>query len=310
MDIARIASWPPEWWGMWWPRRLRRPTDLWVRLPWQARLVRIVLTAFLVGLPGLILLRHWLAARDASAADGALDTTFASAEATLVIAVGALVAATLWWARRRGGLTLAEATRVLFGATLPAPVWNAPHVARLLSLGVGDVRPPDPEIPADYRRAIREVRDMLPSTAASLGAEVVSVADRLNAEIDACDAEARSLTRDAGPAEIDRLTAQLASMQSSPGAENADRRALRALVEHQLDVVRRLHQRHELVAQRRAHLFHLLRGLWSQLCLWRTAIDTDPAGELRLRDQLVALCAEIGHEVQASRVTVEPRSGD
>ena len=82
MDIARIASWPPEWWGMWWPRRLRRPTDLWVRLPWQARLVRIVLTAFLVGLPGLILLRHWLAARDASAANGALDTTFASAEAT------------------------------------------------------------------------------------------------------------------------------------------------------------------------------------------------------------------------------------
>ena len=25
--------WPPEWWGMWWPRALRRPSDLWRRLP-------------------------------------------------------------------------------------------------------------------------------------------------------------------------------------------------------------------------------------------------------------------------------------
>ena len=35
-ELTRIAFWPPEWWGMWWPRRLRRPSDLWRRLPWPA----------------------------------------------------------------------------------------------------------------------------------------------------------------------------------------------------------------------------------------------------------------------------------
>src|SRR5262249_50300924 len=54
-EVARIASWPPEWWGLWWPRALRRPNDVWARLPWQARWVRVVLASFFVGLPGLIL---------------------------------------------------------------------------------------------------------------------------------------------------------------------------------------------------------------------------------------------------------------
>ena len=53
-ELARIACWPPEWWGMWWPRALRRPSDVWARLPWQARLVRVVLSAFFLAVPGMI----------------------------------------------------------------------------------------------------------------------------------------------------------------------------------------------------------------------------------------------------------------
>src|SRR5204863_7968418 len=56
-ELVRIAFWPPEWWGMWWPRALRRPNDLWRRLPWPARTVRVVLSVFLFALPTMILLR-------------------------------------------------------------------------------------------------------------------------------------------------------------------------------------------------------------------------------------------------------------
>jgi len=51
LELTRIAFWPPEWWGMWWPRTLRRPGDLWTSLPWPARLVRGVLSTFFVAVP-------------------------------------------------------------------------------------------------------------------------------------------------------------------------------------------------------------------------------------------------------------------
>lgn len=296
-DIARIALWPPEWWGMWWPSALRRPTDLWKRLPWQARLVRVTLTAFLLGLPATILARHWLFGGDGALATGERDAMFAVAEGVLVVGAAAVVAIALWWTHRRA-LSLSEGTRLLFGATSPAPAWNTPQMARLLRPEDGAVRPPDRDAPVDHRRAIGELVRLLPNEAAATGAEVVRVTECVFAAIEQCDQELGALTRDAGPAEIDRLTAQLASFQAVPGGESSDRQALRALVEHQLELVRRMHQRHERVSERRAHLFYLMRGLWAQLCLWRNALDGEPAGVIRSRNQVRRLCAEIDREVQ------------
>ena len=61
-QIARVAFWPPEWWGMWWPRTLRRPNDLYAMLPRPARRVRAAVSAFIVALPALILTREWVEA--------------------------------------------------------------------------------------------------------------------------------------------------------------------------------------------------------------------------------------------------------
>ncbi|HEX7942919.1 MAG TPA: serine/threonine-protein kinase, partial [Gemmatimonadaceae bacterium] len=58
-EIARLSFWPPEWWGMWWPTRLRRPNDLYAMLPRPARRVRVAVSAFTIGLPALILAREW-----------------------------------------------------------------------------------------------------------------------------------------------------------------------------------------------------------------------------------------------------------
>ena len=62
-ELARLSFRPSEWWGMWWPASLRRPSDLYMRLPRVARLVRIALSALIAGLPTLILLRGWIEAR-------------------------------------------------------------------------------------------------------------------------------------------------------------------------------------------------------------------------------------------------------
>lgn len=106
--------------------------------------------------------------------------------------------------------------------------------------------------------------------------------------------------RSASTTELDRLESQLAALHASPHPETDDQRELRALVEHQLEVVRRMHARADALAHRRARLLHLLRGLWAQVCLFRsessTALTPAPAVH-RLR----ALCVEIAEEIDSGR---------
>jgi hypothetical protein len=127
-ELARVAAWPPEWWGMWWPKALRRPTDLWPRLPLIARVVRVSLSAVFLLVPGLIVLRQWLQRRGG---DGVDWQWFLVAQATVVVLAGAVVIVALEWTRRRG-LSGGETARLLFGATTESSSWRSPSLARLL----------------------------------------------------------------------------------------------------------------------------------------------------------------------------------
>jgi len=71
-QMLRVASWPPEWWGMWWPKRLRRPSDVWSRLPLPARLTRAALSVVVLLVPLTMLLRDRLSSDGSSAADAVL----------------------------------------------------------------------------------------------------------------------------------------------------------------------------------------------------------------------------------------------
>ena len=284
---------------MWWPLPLRRPTDLWTRLPWQARLVRRVLSAFLLAVPAVVLTRRWLLADDGPLSGRVGYWVVVAGEAVLLLGTTAVVASALWWTRRRG-LSLADGARVLFGATTPSPAWNKPEVAELLSPPPGSVRQPARESPADHWRAIGELVTLLPPEAGDAGVEAVRVARDLMAALEARDREIAQLSRDASPAELDRLESQLASLESSAQADTPDRRTLRDLVVNQLDVVRRMQVRCEALSHQRTHLFHLMRGLWAQLSFVRTAASSGPAAVQRAADRLRALCAEIAAELRPS----------
>jgi hypothetical protein len=292
LELARIASWPPEWWGLWWPRALRRPTDIWPRLPWQARFVRLSLTTFFIGLPGLVLAPEWLSVRGLKAPNLARIDLFVAGEVALVLGTALVVTGGFWWTSRRG-LTVSDGARVLFGATSPTPIWNAPHVARLLEPRTGSVRPPDRDAPADHLRAIQEIVVLLGTDAGGVGPTARSAAERVCREIDRCDRDSALFARDASPREVERLTLQLSALDESPDQDSTERRELRELVRHQLDVVRRMQARHEVAEQRSAHLFYLLRGLWAQLCLVRNVTVGGPAAVARQADQIRDLCAEI-----------------
>jgi hypothetical protein len=257
-QLARVAFWPPDWWGMWWPRALRRPSDLWRRLPWRARVVRGAVSAFIVALPALILTRQWV-----EAVTGAGVGWFGAAEGTLVLGVVAVVVAVGAWARGRG-LAWPETVRLLFGATASSAGWSSPALRRVLAPAHGGIRPPDRDEPADYRRAIDDVVAHLEGPAREPATRAAEAARRLVALLDRCDGELRTLSLGSGAGETDRITAQLAALESVAHAD-AETRELAELLRAQLGLVHRMRMRCEMVSSRRAHLLHLLHGLWTRL---------------------------------------------
>ncbi len=267
MELARVSFWPPEWWGMWWPRALRRPADLWRRLPWPARAMRAVLSAVIVVLPLLILLRQPFGVKVGVIASAAL------------VIVGAL----LWTMKH--GLSGGEAVRVLLGTTMPSSGWSAPRVVRLLAPAAGGVRPPDRDSPADYRRAIAELVAQRATSARGMATEVDVAVRHLIGAIETCDAESGSLAHVASTGDVDRLTSHLASIERDSTLAVADRHELAELVSRQLALVRRMRDRGEDIARRRALLLNLLHGLWTQL----SALEDVPESAERIR----ALLAEI-----------------
>ena len=288
LELARVAFWPPEWWGMWWPRAFRRPTDLWRRLPWPARAVRAVLSVFFVALPFMILMRQRFAAELAQASGSGEPAWFVAMETVLVLGSAAAVLGALMWGMRRA-LTWGESMRVLFGATTPSPGWNEPHIAKLLA-PVSGVRPPDRDSAADHRRAFEELVPALPNSARDLGVDALSLLRRLLGAIEACESEIGSLAPMASASELDRLMAQLATIGGESSRANAEQHELTALVQRQLELVRQMRDRCEVLSQRRARLFNLMRGMWTQVSALR---DTDAGGQ-RLRDLLAEIAAELG----------------
>lgn len=293
-ELTRVAFWPPEWWGMWWPRFFRRPNDLWPRLPMPARLVRRVMSVFFVVLPGMILVRQWFAGENGQA-PGEQSAMFVAAELALVIGAAVVMGGSLMWGVRRG-LSFAESVRVLFGATTPSPGWHEPHIARLLTVAAGGVRPPERDAPADHRRAIEQLVATLPVSVAVIGIAATTMAKRLLGAIEACDADVISLANVASASELDRLSAHLAALGEGSRGDRAARSELHALVQKQLDVVRTLRDQSEMVSQRRARLFNLMRGLWTHLSI----MHDGAVAKTSAMERLGALLAEAEGELETT----------
>ena len=275
-ELARVAFWPPEWWGMWWPKPLRRPHDVWSRLPWPAKAIRIIMSVFCIELPTLVLTH----ARD-------------RVKLAVVGVAAASLAAALVWARRRS-LGWGDAVRLLFGGTSPSLGWSEPAMTHMLAPTHDRVRPPDTASPADHRRAITELAALLPGRFAALRADAPLLAHRLLVALDDCALEAASLARDAGAAELDRLTAQLGGLEAEREPRDEQREELIALVRRQLELVRGMRIRAELVAQRRAKLLGLMRGLWAQM----RAASAPPSEESRPVAESIARFHELRREAE------------
>jgi hypothetical protein len=108
-----------------------------------------------------------------------------------------------------------------------------------------------------------------------------------------------ALERDASQQEVERLTARLSSLN----AESATpaRRELLDLVRRELDVVRELRVACEIVSQRRAHLYALMRGVWAQVTMVRDKAGTAASSAHPAIERLARLVDEVMRELDAQR---------
>jgi hypothetical protein len=254
----------------------------------------------MLALPAMILLRP-----EIEGLTGARGSWYGDVQTVLVLGAAATIVAGLTWAYRLR-LSWSDTARLLVGATTPSSGWTSPSIAPFLSPTSGRTRGPMRETAGEYRRAILDALPTLPGSALAAAAGISGAVKRLHDEIDVHDAEIAALDRDASPSEVERLTTRLAALNGESSATPA-RRELTDLVRRELDVVRELRIACEIVSQRRAHLYGLLRGLWAQVCMVRdqAAETSSPAHPAILR--LVQLVDEVKQDLDAQREPANSR---
>jgi hypothetical protein len=136
-EIAHVLFRQPAWWSLWYPRRLRRPSNVWERLPKIVKTVRSIWSAALavgaLALPGVFWSLPFMLEYPRSSRGAVSDYAWGALQLAFLVAAG-----TIAWARRA---VKSDALRrsfqvenFLFRAPLAGSgFWTRPEVAALLT---------------------------------------------------------------------------------------------------------------------------------------------------------------------------------
>jgi hypothetical protein len=282
-QLLRIVSWPPKWWGMWWPASLRDRDDLWPLLPPIARATRIALSLLIVVLA--------VVATVPDARDVALVFAGNTAAVLLIGGTAVLTLVALTWTMRHG-LDFEQTMQFLFSATAPSPFWQERRVARLLRKAGQLVTRPDPNLASDHARAIEELTRRFPRVLGTVGATAVRAMQQQVAVIARVERDGDLRARDVSRAEVDRLTRRLSLLRAGDAAA-PEYRELGDSLRQQLALIRLMQGRRTLALARRARLFDVLRALWSQVGLLVDAERDGPDAVREAEQRVLAICSRI-----------------
>lgn len=138
--VLRHAFQQPNWWRGWYPRRLRRPTDVWDRLPRAVRLFRAYRGALLIYVMAVFIPIQLVALIGGDAPvlrSGLLPIMFA-----LIAGLFAIRRRARALIKNRTGATDVDASRLLNTPTWRTSVWRRPPTASLLDAMATTMPPP------------------------------------------------------------------------------------------------------------------------------------------------------------------------
>jgi hypothetical protein len=262
----------PTWWPLlWYPRRWRRPWDVWDRLPRPFRVFRGAMTMAIAAVIALVPLAAWAAVEVPWAASGrrgpllgwlswkdivlpAIFLLYPLLAASSLVAVVSLAAG----ARHVLALNLdvydrrRVASALMSGPTARRSLWKRAEIARALRPAPGPAAsgPAEPRTPREYLSAIGR---------AGGG---VAEAERIVAGIEGLDSELERLGRDADAGEAGRLRERLGALGPPADDESEERRRLRRLLGEQLELLARVESRIASAGAQRQERLDALRALW------------------------------------------------
>jgi predicted Ser/Thr protein kinase len=275
----RVALRPPRWWSVWWPKRFRRPSDVWSRLPVEMRAVRWLNAVSLgVMLPMLVGAFAW-----AFSPTGSLELVEVMRERPQllkwVVGIGlttslAFVGAAAYLARRvqrRVGFEWLQ-VQPMFQLPNADPHWRLPRYAELLAQTVARAPRPQQHTTEDLLRDLERVGVQLPEGLSEARAGAIAAVESL-------DRELRALREMVNADEVARLDARLAQLGDRDSA-------LRAMLESQRAILVRAEARIVALGGVRARLDAQQHLLHQQLIALRELAprggDTgDVTGKLR-----------------------------
>jgi hypothetical protein len=275
-EVLRVSMWPPKWWGLWWPRALRRHGDLWECLPTSARLTRVLLTTIFSVILVWIVARSSLSASTRERADWAVWA---------LLGLGVFVVATGLLRWNRIGFALNDASRLLFGPTVGTSFWSQPHISAVL------VTRPDagPACATDLPETVRAMLHAIEDAAARLGgrdredgSNAADAAREVVNAIEHLDGEIESIARDANPEDLARLERRLIEMgETQPDARRHLEEYAR-IMRGQADLV-------EVKRLARDEAADTLRAIWTVLERLRDSSGRGTPQDGQLLEQLRAL---------------------
>ena len=311
--IDRIML-PPRGWPFWWPKRWRRPGDVWDRLPAPLKRVRWMIAG---ALPPVVLMIITFAITSDRWAHELIPPSWLKGATVggCVAAYGLFMGGFLYarrWAKTRG-LSGQDGARLALAPTANLALWRKPKYAALLEASgpaSAALRAAEPQSADEYLRAIGDLAAALNGPVRALGSEALAAARHAVGALSELDAEIAMLARDASPAEIAAVEQKLAAL-GPEGSEPASRRELRQMLVNQRDLLRRLGERLRDATARRERVVDLLRTLWLQVANLRAESARDALGATEVTGRIRALCEEISRHAQAAAEVrvIAPGSG-
>ena len=292
----------PSWWLWWYPRRLRRPGNVWGRLPAAVRHLRCWLPAFFAYVTSyfavMSLLGRFVYRRIPSEVALPLNIVTMSFVAAMA-AMWFLLRAGAQRALRGKGLDPADISRVM--VSIPpsrGSFWARPHIAAVLAPAARLEPSQRSDSPHDQLQSILRHADELSGPLRPLGAEAGVAARQLLVSIEHADREIAELARNLEPGEEERLADKIEALAASPGGSD-DYAPMRALLEKQLELIRGLSGRIEEAKESRNRRLEMLKTLALHLASLRARSAETPSEVRSLSDRVRALCDDIGHQAQA-----------
>lgn len=286
---SQSAIWrEPAWWLWWYPRALRRPGNVWERLPASVQH-----------------LRWWLPALFVYVGLGVATTrpryyfTLKTAGMAAMVALWVFLRARAKRELKRKGLAPADVHRVMYSVP-PSRVsfWARPHIAAVLAPAARPEPSRRSDSPHDQLQSILRHADELSGPLRPLGAQAAAAARQLLTSIEHADREIAELARNLEPGEEERLADKIEALAAAPGRGD-ESAPMRLLLEKQLELIRGLLARIEEAKDNRNRRVEMLKTLALHLASLRARSAETPSEVRSLSERVRALCDDIGRQAAA-----------